>query len=145
MKYPALYKNLDVKRTGGVLIYGPPGCGKTTLVRAMASMAGATFFSLSAANLFSPYVGESEKALVQAFDKARWAAPSVLFIDEIDGLVANREAGQKSASGGVQERVLSVLLNEMDGVGEKAQSSSRNQMVSLISTQRKASDSQLTH
>ena len=69
--YPEWYKKLDVKRTKGVLIHGPPGCGKTTLVRAMASMAGATFLSISAASIFSPYVGDSEKSLTQVFHKAR--------------------------------------------------------------------------
>ena len=88
--YPEWYKRLDVKRTKGVLIHGPPGCGKTTLVRAMASMAGATFLSISAASIFSPYVGDSEKSLAEVFHKARLGAPSVLFIDEIDGMVTNR-------------------------------------------------------
>jgi transitional endoplasmic reticulum ATPase len=81
--YPEWFAKLDVKRTKGVLVYGPPGCGKTTLVRAMASMSGATFLSISAAAIFSPYVGDSEKALTQVFHKARLGAPSVLFIDEI--------------------------------------------------------------
>ena len=81
--YPERFKRLDVKRTKGVLVYGPPGCGKTTLVRAMASMSGATFLSISAATIFSPYVGDSEKSLAQAFHKARLGAPTVLFIDEI--------------------------------------------------------------
>jgi len=121
--YPEWYKKLDVKRTKGVLIHGPPGCGKTTLVRAMASMAGATFLSISAASIFSPYVGDSEKSLTQVFHKARLGAPSVLFIDEIDGMVTNRDDSESSS--GVQERVLSVLLNEMDGIGNNTQSSSR--------------------
>ena len=102
-------------------MYGPPGCGKTTLVRAMASMAGATFLSISAASIFSPFVGDSEKALAQVFHKARLGASSVLFIDEIDGMVTNRDSSEKSSSG-VQEKVLSVLLNEMDGIGSSAQS-----------------------
>merc|ERR1719350_880804 len=104
-------------------MYGPPGCGKTTLARAMASMSGATFFSISSASIFSPYVGDSEKSLTQVFHKARLGAPSVLFIDEIDGMVTNRDDSESSS--GVQERVLSVLLNEMDGIGNNTQSSSR--------------------
>ncbi len=83
LQHPELFEQLDVRRTKGVLVYGPPGCGKTTLVRAMASMSGATFLSVSAASIFSPYVGDSEKALAQVFHKARLGAPSVLFIDEI--------------------------------------------------------------
>ena len=81
--YPEKFKQLDIKRPKGVLMYGPPGCGKTTLARAMASMSGATFFSISSATIFSPYVGDSEKSLSQVFHKARLGAPSVLFIDEI--------------------------------------------------------------
>ena len=77
--YPEWYKKLDVKRTKGVLIHGPPGCGKTTLVRAMASMAGATFLSISAASIFSPYVGDSEKSLTQVFHKARLGKESSFF------------------------------------------------------------------
>ena len=82
----------------------------------MAAMAGATFLSISAANIYSPYVGDSEKSLAQVFHKARLGAPSVLFIDEIDGMVTNRDNQESSSSGGVQERILSVLLNEMDGI-----------------------------
>ena len=139
-----MFKQLDVKRAKGVLVHGPPGCGKTTLVRAMASMSGATFLSVSAASIFSPYVGDSEKALALAFHKARLGAPSVLFIDEIgnlndvlrdmkwnhhggffsDALVTHR--GQDKVGSGVQERVLSVLLNEMDGIGLNSQSATRS-------------------
>ena len=121
LKYPELLKTLDVKRPKGVLVHGPPGCGKTTLVRAMASMSGATFFSVSAASIYSPYVGDSEKSLAQVFHKARLAAPSVLFIDEIDGMVTNRDDDSGGSSSGVQERILSVLLNEMDGIGSTDQ------------------------
>ena len=121
IKYPDMFKTLDLKRPKGVLVHGPPGCGKTTLVRAMASMSGATFFSISAAAIYSPYVGDSEKSLAQVFHKARLAAPSVLFIDEIDGMVTNRDDNDGSSSNGVQERILSVLLNEMDGIGSTDQ------------------------
>ena len=121
LKYPELYKKLNVKRPKGVLVHGPPGCGKTTLVRAMASMSGATFFSVSSASIYSPYVGDSEKSLSQVFQKARLAAPAVLFIDEIDGMVTNRDDNEGCSSSGVQERVLSVLLNEMDGIGSSDQ------------------------
>lgn len=60
--HPGQYRALDLQRPSGVLLYGPPGCGKTSIVKAMAGMAGATFFYVSAANIFSPYVGDSEKA-----------------------------------------------------------------------------------
>ena len=116
MKYPDQYAKLNIQRPKGVLLYGPPGCGKTSIVRAMASMSGATFLYVSAAAIFSPYVGDSEKAVAEVFHKARLGSPSILFIDEIEALVSTRVGKHES---GVKERVLSVILNEMDGIGVK--------------------------
>ena len=81
--YPDAFLRMGLKRSKGCLLYGPPGCGKTKLVRAAASSTGATFLSVSAASIFSPYVGDSEKAVSELFKRARMAAPTVLFIDEI--------------------------------------------------------------
>ncbi|KAL3866473.1 hypothetical protein ACJMK2_043768 [Sinanodonta woodiana] len=100
----------------GVLLYGPPGCSKTTLVRAAATACHATFLSLSGAQLYSPFVGDSEKMVSEVFQRARMAPPSIIFLDEIDSIVGKRSEGGHR---GVQERVLSTLLNEMDGVGMK--------------------------
>jgi SpoVK/Ycf46/Vps4 family AAA+-type ATPase len=83
LKHPETFARLGLRRSKGCLLYGPPGCGKTKLVRAAASNTGSTFLSASAASIFSPYVGDSEKAVSELFRRARMAAPTVLFIDEI--------------------------------------------------------------
>lgn len=113
LKYPEAFARLGIKPAKGLLLYGPPGCGKTRLVRAAASNTGATFLSVSAAEIFSPWVGDSEKAVVELFRKARMGSPTVLFIDEIDSLVCVRGGEGQQAS----DRVLSALLTEMDGIG----------------------------
>ncbi|XP_049575026.1 ATPase family gene 2 protein homolog B [Syngnathus scovelli] len=117
MMYPEAFSRLGLCRPRGVLLYGPPGCAKTTLVRAAASASNCTFLSVSGADLYSPYVGDSEKALSQLFRQARACAPCILFLDEIDSVIGSRCSGQTANS--VQTRLLSVLLNEMDGVGLK--------------------------
>ncbi|XP_072321257.1 ATPase family gene 2 protein homolog B [Eucyclogobius newberryi] len=117
--YPDAFGRLGLSRPRGVLLYGPPGCAKTTLVRATASSSHCSFLSVSGADLYSPYVGDSEKALTQLFRQARSCAPCVLFLDEIDSLIGCRSSG--AGSSGVQTRLLSVLLNEMDGVGLKTE------------------------
>ncbi|KAM8876548.1 ATPase family gene 2 protein homolog B [Synchiropus picturatus] len=117
MMYPEAFTRLGLSRPRGVLLYGPPGCAKTTLVRAAASASHCTFLSVSGADLYSPYVGDSEKALAQLFRQARACAPCILFLDEIDSVIGSRS---RRSSNSVQTRLLSVLLNEMDGVGLKA-------------------------
>ncbi|XP_074651647.1 ATPase family gene 2 protein homolog B-like [Tubulanus polymorphus] len=114
--HPDAFKRMGISPPKGVLLYGPPGCCKTTLVRAAATACGATFLAISGAQLFSPYVGDSEKVIVQVFQQARAGAPSILFFDEIDAIVGKRT---EKGSSGVQERVLSTLLNQMDGIGIK--------------------------
>ncbi|XP_021179544.2 spermatogenesis-associated protein 5-like protein 1 [Fundulus heteroclitus] len=117
MRYPEAFVRLGLRRPRGVLLYGPPGCAKTTLVKAAAASSRCAFLSVSGADLYSPYVGDSEKALAQLFREARACAPCLLFLDEIDSLVGSRS--NDGAPNGVQARLLSVLLNEMDGVGLK--------------------------
>ncbi|XP_062860752.1 spermatogenesis-associated protein 5-like protein 1 [Trichomycterus rosablanca] len=116
MKFPEAFVRMGVTRARGVLLYGPPGCAKTTLVKAAASSAHCSFLTLSGAEIFSPYVGDSERALAQLFRQARACSPSIVFLDEIDSMVGCRGDG---GGGGVQAQVLSVLLNELDGVGLK--------------------------
>ncbi|XP_056269473.1 spermatogenesis-associated protein 5-like protein 1 isoform X2 [Pseudoliparis swirei] len=115
--HPEAFVRLGLRRPRGVLLYGPPGCAKTTLVKAAAGSAHCAFLSVGGADLYSPYVGDSEKALAQLFRQARACAPCILFLDEIDSLIGSRSGGQTPSS--VQTRLLSVLLNEMDGVGLK--------------------------
>ncbi|KAJ3373596.1 hypothetical protein GGF31_000437 [Allomyces arbusculus] len=103
----------------GLLLYGPPGCSKTTFVRILASHLKASFFTLSPADIFGSHVGEAEATIRGAFHRARLAAPSLLFLDEIDTLVGSR--GLTGGAGGgesdpTRERVLTTLLNEMDGI-----------------------------
>lgn len=115
MRFPEAFVRLGLSRPRGVLLYGPPGCAKTTLVRAAASSSHCAFLSVSGADLYSPYVGDSEKALAQLFRQARACAPSILFLDEVDTLIGSRSESRAPQS--VQTRLLSVLLNELDGVG----------------------------
>ncbi|XP_032416227.1 ATPase family gene 2 protein homolog B [Xiphophorus hellerii] len=117
MRHPEAFVRLGLCRPRGVLLYGPPGCAKTTLVKAAATSSRCAFLSVSGADLYSPYVGDSEKALAQLFRQARACAPCVLFLDEIDSLIGSRsDVGTPNS---VQTRLLSVLLNEMDGIGLK--------------------------
>ncbi|CAH2274041.1 spermatogenesis-associated 5 1 [Pelobates cultripes] len=117
LKYPDAFIRMGLTLPKGVLLYGPPGCAKTTLVKAVATSCHCSFLSVSGADLFSPYVGDSEKILAQVFRNARASTPAIVFLDEIDAIVGSRSS---SGSGsGVQERILSVLLNELDGIGLK--------------------------
>uniref|UniRef100_A0A3P9LJ51 Spermatogenesis associated 5-like 1 n=1 Tax=Oryzias latipes TaxID=8090 RepID=A0A3P9LJ51_ORYLA len=117
MKHPEAFVRLGLSRPRGVLLFGPPGCAKTTLVKAAATSSSCAFLSVSSADLYSSYVGDSEAALAQLFRQARACAPSILFLDEIDSLIGSRSTNETQNS--VQTRLLSVLLNEMDGIGVK--------------------------
>lgn len=117
MRFPEAFARLGLRRPRGVLLHGPPGCAKTTLVRAAAASSHCAFLAVSGADLYSPYVGDSEKALAQLFREARACSPSILFLDELDTLIGSRADSHASQS--VQTRLLSVLLNELDGVGFK--------------------------
>ena len=112
--YPESFSRLGLSRPRGILLYGPPGCCKTTLVRAAATSCHCTFLSFSCAQLYSPYVGDAERMIREVFTKARAAAPAILFLDEVDAVVKKRST---DGSSGVEARILSTLLNELDGVG----------------------------
>ncbi|XP_010258026.1 PREDICTED: cell division control protein 48 homolog B [Nelumbo nucifera] len=117
IKNAAAFARLGISPVRGVLLHGPPGCSKTTLAKAAAHAAQASFFSLSGAELYSMYVGEGESLLRNTFQRARLAAPSIIFFDEADVIAAKR-GGSTSTSGNatVGERLLSTLLTEMDGL-----------------------------
>jgi transitional endoplasmic reticulum ATPase len=114
LKNPEIFKRLGIKPPKGILLYGPPGCGKTLLARAVATESEANFITIKGPEVFSKWVGESEKAIREVFRKARMAAPAVIFFDEMDSLVPRRGLG--FADSGVTERVISQLLTEMDGI-----------------------------
>jgi len=108
------FKKMGISPPRGVLLYGPPGCGKTLLGRAVATESEANFISIKGPEVFSKWVGESEKGIREIFRKARTAAPAVIFLDEIDAMVPRRGLGYTDS--GVSERVISQLLTEMDGL-----------------------------
>ncbi|NXK53627.1 SPA5L protein, partial [Chauna torquata] len=117
MKFPEAFARMGLSHPKGILLYGPSGCAKTTLVKAVATSCHCSFFSVSGADLFSPYVGDSEKILSQVFRQARANTPAIIFLDEIDSILGSRSYYKTGHS--VSERVLSVLLNELDGIGLK--------------------------
>jgi transitional endoplasmic reticulum ATPase len=114
LKQPEIFKKVGIRPPKGILLYGPPGCGKTLLARAIATVSEANFITIKGPEVFSKWVGESEKAIREVFRKARMAAPSVIFFDEIDSLIPRRGLGY--ADSGVTQRVVSQLLTEMDGI-----------------------------
>jgi transitional endoplasmic reticulum ATPase len=113
LQYPDTFARLGVDPPRGLLLYGPPGCGKTYLVKAMAGSGQANVLSVKGAELLSKWVGESEKSVRELFRRAREAAPALVFLDEVDALAPVR--GQAS-DGGTTDRVVAALLTELDGV-----------------------------
>ena len=114
LKNPEVFKRFGIRPPKGILLYGPPGCGKTLLARAVATESEANFITIKGPEVFSKWVGESEKAVREVFRKARMAAPAIIFFDEFDSLVPKR--GMGFGDSGVTERVISQLLTEMDGI-----------------------------
>ncbi|MHA2357231.1 MAG: CDC48 family AAA ATPase [Candidatus Heimdallarchaeaceae archaeon] len=112
---PETFKRIGINPPRGILLYGPPGCGKTLIAKAVATESEANFISVKGPEILSKWVGESEKAIREVFRKARLAAPSIVFFDEIDSLTPVR--GMSSDSN-VTERVISQLLTELDGLEE---------------------------
>jgi transitional endoplasmic reticulum ATPase len=113
LTYPDTFARLGIQPPRGVLLYGPPGCGKTYLVKAIAGTGKANVLSVKGAELLSKWVGDSERAVRELFRRARDAAPTLIFLDEVDALAPLR--GQ-STDGGTTDRVVASLLTELDGV-----------------------------
>jgi transitional endoplasmic reticulum ATPase len=116
LKYPDVFKKANTNPPKGILLYGKPGTGKTLLAKAIANESGVNFISIKGPQLISRYVGESERGVRETFRKAKHAAPTILFLDEIDSLVPRR--GSSSTDAHVTERVISQFLAEMDGIEE---------------------------
>ena len=117
LKNPKMFTNMGIKPPRGILIYGPPGTGKTMLAKAVAHESEANFISVKGPEVINKYVGESEKAVRKIFEKARQAAPTIIFFDEIDSIAPRRGADIGSS---VTERIVNTLLVEMDGLEELA-------------------------
>ncbi|KKB97240.1 AAA family ATPase, partial [Mycobacterium nebraskense] len=113
LQHPDTFARLGVEPPRGVLLYGPPGCGKTFVVRALASTGRLSVHAVKGSELMDKWVGSSEKAVRELFRRARDSAPSLIFLDEIDALAPRR--GQ-SFDSGVTDRVVAALLTELDGV-----------------------------
>ena len=113
IKHPEVFTRMGISAPKGLLMYGPPGCSKTMIAKALASESGLNFLSIKGPELFSKWVGESERAVREIFKKARQVRPSILFFDEIDAVGGSRGDG---GGGKVGDRVLAQLLTEMDGV-----------------------------
>jgi len=116
IRYADRFEKLGIKPPKGVLLYGPPGCGKTLLAKAVATESEANFITIKGPEIYSKWVGESERAIREVFRKARQAAPCVIFLDEIETLIPRRDMLDDSS--GVAHRVTSTLLAEMDGIEE---------------------------
>merc|ERR1712183_411201 len=116
--HPEKFEKFGMTPSRGVLFYGPPGCGKTLLAKAVASECSANFVSIKGPELLTMWFGESEANVREVFDKARSAAPCVLFFDELDSIGTARGGGGGDA-GGAGDRVMNQLLTEIDGVGAK--------------------------
>ncbi|NXY85598.1 SPAT5 protein, partial [Alcedo cyanopectus] len=114
LKHPDSFIRMGIQPPKGVLLYGPPGCSKTMIAKALAHESGLNFLAVKGPELMNKYVGESERAVREIFRKARAVSPSVLFFDEIDALAVER--GNSSGAGNVADRVLAQLLTEMDGI-----------------------------
>ncbi|OIT36108.1 PREDICTED: cell division cycle protein 48 homolog [Nicotiana attenuata] len=116
LRHPQLFKCIGVKPPKGILLYGPPGSGKTTIARAVANETGAFFLVINGPEIMSKMAGESEANLRNAFVEAEKNAPSIIFIDEVDSIAPNRE----KTNGEVERRIVSQLLTLMDGLKSRA-------------------------
>ena len=117
IEHPEKFQKFGMQPSKGVLFYGPPGCGKTLMAKAVANECSSNFISIKGPELLTMWFGESEANVRDIFDKARTAAPCVLFFDELDSVGTAR--GSSASSSGAGDRVLNQLLTEMDGAGAK--------------------------
>merc|ERR1712176_1581724 len=117
LRHPSLFKAIGVKPPRGILLYGPPGSGKTLIARAVANETGAFFFLINGPEVMSKLAGEAESNLRRAFEEAEKNAPAIIFIDEIDSIAPKRD----KTNGEVERRVVSQMLTLMDGMKGRGQ------------------------
>eukprot|EP00055_Hartaetosiga_balthica_P018573 m.134800 g.134800 ORF g.134800 m.134800 type:complete len:809 (+) comp9735_c0_seq1:125-2551(+) len=118
VEHPEKFLKFGMNPSKGVLFYGPPGCGKTLLAKAIANECQANFISIKGPELLTMWFGESEANVRDVFDKARAAAPCILFFDELDSIARSR-GGSVGDAGGASDRVINQVLTEMDGMNQK--------------------------
>merc|ERR1719216_730039 len=119
VEHPEKFLKFGMQPSKGVLFYGPPGCGKTLLAKAIANECQSNFISIKGPELLTMWFGESEANVRDIFDKARSAAPCVLFFDELDSIAKSRGGGGGGDAGGASDRVINQILTEMDGMVSK--------------------------
>ena len=117
LRHPQLFESVGIEPPKGVLLHGPPGCGKTLLARAVANETDAAFFSISGPEVIHKFYGESERHLREIFEQASQKAPSIIFIDEIESIAPKRE----NVVGDVEKRVVAQLLALLDGLRDRGQ------------------------
>jgi transitional endoplasmic reticulum ATPase len=117
LKYPHLYKRAGIRPLNGVLIYGPPGCGKTMLAKACATETQCNFISVKGPEVFNKFVGESERAIREIFRKARMAAPAIVYFDELDAIASQRTNEEFGSP--VYDSIANQLLAELDGIEDR--------------------------
>ena len=117
LRHPQLFKTLGVKPPRGVLLYGPPGCGKTLIAKQVANETGAFFYLINGPEVMSKMAGEQESNLRRAFEEGEKNSPQIIFIDEIDSIAPKRD----KTNGEVEKRVVSQLLTLMDGMSGRGQ------------------------
>jgi transitional endoplasmic reticulum ATPase len=127
LRYPKLYAKAGIRPLNGILLFGPPGCGKTLLAKAIATESETNFISINGPEIFSKWVGESEKAVREIFRKARQASPSIIYFDEIDAISAGRGVSEGTQ---VYASIVNQILVEMDGI------ENRKGVVTIASTNR---------
>ena len=115
LRYPEVFERLGIDAPKGVLLHGPPGCGKTLIARAIAHETDANFYSVSGPEIIHKFYGESEAHLRKIFEEASSKAPAIIFLDEIDAIAPKRE----SVVGDVEKRVVAQLLALMDGLSQR--------------------------